>query len=172
MAACQNHRFAGKPSYNLRKNVEIQDDGAFLNEFSSQPIADQSGSKSDTDSDIEFDIDAVIVGSSSASDQNSVVSKLSLDVRGSEKAPGIECLSDPTHLDKALINAKILSQLDTIGKRLSATEINLASVSRPQAVVSSNFTTSHGAENLQKRLPDLHTVRHNKVHIGPNRELL
>ena len=41
MATRQKHRIAGKP-YNLRRKVEIpvelqvQDDGAFLNEFSSQ----------------------------------------------------------------------------------------------------------------------------------------
>ena len=63
---------AGKP-YNLRRKVEIpvelqvQDDGAFLNEFSSQPTPGQSGSKSDTDiqSDIDSDIDVLVNDSSS-----------------------------------------------------------------------------------------------------------
>ena len=79
MATRQKHRMAGKP-YNLRRKVEIpvelqvQDDGAFLNEFSSQPTPGQSGSKSDTDiesdidsdieSDIDSDIDALLNGSS------------------------------------------------------------------------------------------------------------
>ena len=69
---------AGKP-YNLHRKVKIhvelhvQDDGAFLNEFSSQPTPGQSGSKSDTD--IESDIDVLVNGSSSDSDHDSVTSK-------------------------------------------------------------------------------------------------
>ena len=61
MATRQKHRMAGKP-YNLHRKVEIpvelqvQDDGAFLNEFSLQPTPSQSVSKSDTD--IESDIDS------------------------------------------------------------------------------------------------------------------
>ena len=65
------NRMTGKP-YNLRRKVEIpvelqvQDDGAFLNEVSSQPTLGQSGSKSDVDieSDIETDIDALVNDSS------------------------------------------------------------------------------------------------------------
>ena len=81
MATRHKHRMAGKP-YNLRNKVEIpvelqvQDDGAFLNQFSSQRTPGQSGSKSDTDieSDIDSDIDALINGSSD-SDHDSVTSK-------------------------------------------------------------------------------------------------
>ena len=54
---------AGKP-YNLCRKVEIpvelqvQDDCAFLNEFSLQPTPGQSGSQSDTD--IESDIEMIL----------------------------------------------------------------------------------------------------------------
>ena len=72
MAAKQKHRIAGNP-YNLRKKgeirieIQLEDDSAFLNEFASQPIPGQSsGSKigSDTDStysdsSIGLDIDVV-----------------------------------------------------------------------------------------------------------------
>ena len=113
MATHQNHRTAGKP-YNLRRNVEIpfelqvQDDGAFLKEFSSQPTPGQSSSKCNTDieSDIDSDID-VLVNGSSDSDHDSVTSKCRLDVRKSESAPHVEQMSDLTSLDQALINAKI-----------------------------------------------------------------
>ena len=86
---------AGKP-YNLCRKVEIpielqvQDDGAFLNEFSSQPTTGQSDSKSDTESDIALDIDVPVNDSSSDSDHDSVVSKHRLDVRKSERAPLVE----------------------------------------------------------------------------------
>ena len=94
-----------------------------MNEFSSQPIPGQSGSKSDTDieSDIDSDIEALVNGSSD-SDHDSVTSKCRLDVRKSERAPHVERMSDPTSSDQALINAKILSQLDAIGKRLNVIE--------------------------------------------------
>ena len=113
MATRQKHRMACKP-YNLRRKVEIpvelqvQDDGAFWNEFSSQATPGQSGSKSDTDieSDIDSDIDALLNGSSD-SDHDSVTSKCRLDVRKSERAPHVERMSDPTSSDQALINAKI-----------------------------------------------------------------
>ena len=95
---------AGKP-YNLLRKVEIlvelqvQDDGAFLNKFSSQPPPGQSGSKSDTESDIEFDIDALANDSSSDSDHDSVVSKHRMDVRKSERAPPVKQMSDLTSSD-------------------------------------------------------------------------
>ena len=73
---------AGKP-YNLRRKVEIpvelqvQDDGAFLHEFSSQPTPGQSKVDSDIESDIDsdIDIDALVNGSSSDSDHASVALK-------------------------------------------------------------------------------------------------
>ena len=118
MVTRQKHRIAGKP-YNLRRKVEIpvqlqvQDDGAFINEFSSQLNPGESGSKcdSDTESDIDSAIDALVNGSSD-SDYDSVTSKCRLDVRKSERAPHVERMSDPTSSDQVLINAKILYQLD------------------------------------------------------------
>ena len=97
MATRQKHRMAFKP-YNLHRKVgipvelQVQDDSAFLNEFSSQPTPGQSGSKSDTD--IKSDIYALLNGSSD-SDHDSVASKYRLDVRKSERAPHVERMSDP-----------------------------------------------------------------------------
>ena len=42
-------------------------------------------------------------------------------------------MSDATNSDQALINARILSQLDAIGKRLNVIESNSASMSRPKS---------------------------------------
>ena len=176
MATHQKHRMTGKP-YNLRRKVEIpvelqvQDDGAFFNEFSSQPTPGQSGSKSDTDidSDIDSDIDALVNGSSD-SDHDSVTSKCRLDVRKSERAPHVEQMSDPTSSDQALINAKILSQLDAIGKRLNVIESKSVhkchskvrkSVCKPVAA-SSNLTVPQGEAHLQEKLSNFQTMRHHR----------
>ena len=149
-------------------NLQVQDDGAFLNEFSSQPTPGQSGSKSDTD--IESDIDALVNGSSSDSDHDSVTSKHRLDVRKSERAPHVEQMSDLTSSDQAFINAKILSQLDSIGKRLNVIKSKSApkssskvkkSVCKPVAV-SLNLTVPQGEANLQEKLPNLQTMRHDR----------
>ena len=94
-------------------------------EFSSQPTPGQSGSKSDTD--IQSDIDALVNDSSSDSDHDSVASKHRLDVL---RAPHVDRMSDATSLDQALINAKILSQVDTIGKRLNVIESKSVQKSR------------------------------------------
>ena len=148
---------AGKP-YNLRRKVEIpvelqvQDDGAFLNEFSSQPTPGQSGSKSDTDiqSDIDSDIDVLVTDSSSDSDHDSVASK------HKERAPHVDRNLDWTSLNQALINAKILSQLDAIGKRLNVIETKSVQKSRSKVkksvckpvIMSSNLTVSQGEADL------------------------
>ena len=159
MATRQKHRMAGSP-YNLRRKVEIpvelqvQDDAAFLNEYSSQPTPGQSASKSDTDiqRDIDSDIDALVNDSSSDSDHDSVTSKHRLDVRKSERAPHVDRMSDPTNSDQALINAKILSQIGAIGKRLNVIESKSVQKSRSKVkksvckpvAVSSNLTVSWG----------------------------
>ena len=156
---------AGKP-YNLHRKVEIpvelqvQDDGAFLNEFSSQPIPRQSGSKSDIDikSDIDSDIDLLVNESSSDSDHDSVTSKDRLDVRKSERAPHVEWMSDPTSLVQTLINAKILFQLDASGKHFNVIESKSVSKSRSKVkksvckplAATSNLTVSQGEANLQE----------------------
>ena len=155
---------AGKP-YNLCRKVEIpvelqvQDDGAFLNEFSSQPTPGQSKPDTDIESDIDsdIDIDALVNGSSSDSDHGSVALKHRLDVRKSERAPHVERKSDPTSSDQALINAKILSQLDT--KSRSRVK---KSVCKPIAA-SSNLTVSQGEADLQEKLPNLQTMRHDII---------
>ena len=64
----------------------------FLNEFSSQPTPGQSGSKSDTESDIEFNNDVLVNDGSSDSDHDSVISKHRLDVRKSERAPLVDII--------------------------------------------------------------------------------
>ena len=163
MATRQKHRMAGKP-YNLHRKVEIpvelqvQDDGAFLNEFSSQSTPGQSGLKSDTESDIEFDIDVFINDSSSDSDHDSVVSKHRMDVRKSERAPPVGRMLDPTNSDQALINAKILSQLDAIGKRFNVIERNCVykvkkSVCK-RVTASSNLIASQEEADLQENMPN------------------
>ena len=166
---------AGKP-YNLHRKVEIpvelqvQDGGAFLNEFSSQPTPGQSGSKFDTESDIEFDIDALVNDSDSDLDHDSVISKHRLDIRNSEKAPLVERMLDPTSSDQALINAKILSQLDAIGKHLNVIESKSVvkscskvkkSVCKPEAA-SSNLIASQGEADLQENLTNLQTIHHER----------
>ena len=62
-----------------------------------------------------------------------VVSKHRMDVSKSDRAPPVKRMSDLTSLDQALINAKSLSQLDTIGKCLNVIESN--SVHRSQSKV-------------------------------------
>ena len=126
MATRQKHRMACKP-YNLLRKVEIpvelqvQDDGAFLNEFSSQPTPGQSVQNLILRVIMNL-IDVLVNDSSSDSDHNLVISKHRLDVRKSERAPLVERMLDPTSSDQALINAKILTQLDAIGKRLNVIE--------------------------------------------------
>ena len=168
---------AGKP-YNLHRKVEIpvelqvQDDGVFLNEFFSQPTPGQSGSKSDTDieSDIDSDINALVNGSSSDSDHDFVTSKHRLDVRKSERAPHVEQMSNPASSNQALINAKLLSQLDAIGKRLNVIESKSVPKSHPKVkksvckhvTASSNLTVPHGEANLQEKMPNFQTMRHDR----------
>ena len=167
---------AGKP-YNLRRKVEIpvelqvQDDGPFLNEFSSQPTLGQSKADTDIESDIDIDIDALVNGSSSDSNHGSVALKHRLDVRKSERAPHVERKSDPTSSDQALINAKILSQLDAIGKRLNVIESKSVPKSRSRVkkfvckpiAASSNLTVSQGEADLQEKFPNLQTMLHDRI---------
>ena len=168
---------ASKP-YNLHRKVEIpvelqvQDDGTFLHEFSSQPTPGQSKVDTDIESDIDsdIDIDALVNGSSSDSDHGSVALKHRLDVRKSERAPHVEWKSDPTSSDQTLINAKILSQLDAIGKCLNVIESKSVPKSRSRAkksvckpiAASSNLTVSQGEADLQAKLPNLQTMQHDR----------
>ena len=124
-----------------------------MNEFSSQPTLGQSGSKSDTD--IDSDIDVLVNASSSDSDHDSVASKHRLDVRKSERTPHAERMSDLTSSDQALINV-IESQ--SVHKSRSKVK---KSVCKPVAA-SSNLTVSQGEADLQEKLPNLQTMRHDR----------
>ena len=84
-----------------------------MNEFSSQPTR-SVWLKSDTERDIEFNIDALLNIRSSDSEHDSVVSKHRSDVRKSERAPLFKRMTDPTSSDQALISTKILPQLGAI----------------------------------------------------------
>ena len=115
-------------------------------------------------------IDALVNGSSSDSDHDSVTSKHRLDFSKSERAPHVQQMSDSTSSDQALINAKILSQLDAIGKHLNVTECKSVPKSRSKVKESvhkpvaacSNLTVSQGEANLQEKLPNLQTMRHDR----------
>ena len=79
-------------------------------------------------------------------------------------------MSDPTSSDQALINAKILSQLDAIGKRLNVIESKSVHKSRSKVkksvckpvAASSNLNVPHGEAHLQEKLPNLQTLRHDR----------
>ena len=99
------------------------------------------------------------------------MSKHRLDVRKSERAPHVERISDPTSSDQALINAKILSQLDAIGKCLNVIESKFVHKSRSKVkksvckpvAASSNLTVSQGKADLQEKLPSLQTMHHDRL---------
>ena len=92
-----------------------------------------------------------------------------MDVRKSERAPHVRT-SDPTISDQALINAKILSQLDAIGKRLNVIESKSVPKSRSKVkksvckpvAASSNLTVAQGEADLHENLPNLQTMRHDR----------
>ena len=71
--------------------------------------------------------------------------------------------------DQTLINERILSQLDAIGKRLTAIEQSLASAAWPKAkkvtvrgTASSSLNGSFTEGDSVKKLPELHTLRHDR----------
>ena len=79
-------------------------------------------------------------------------------------------MSDPISSNQALINAKILSQLDSIGKCLNVIESKSVhkshskvrkSVCKPVAA-SSNLIVPQGEAHLQEKLPNLQTMRHDR----------
>ena len=73
-------------------------------------------------------------------------------------------------MDQPLINAKILSQLDAIGKRLNVIESKSVQKSRSKVkkyvckpvAASSNLTVSQGEADLQEKLPNLQSMRHDR----------
>ena len=146
MAAKQKHRTAGN-SYNLRRKVEIpielqlNNDNAFLNEFASQPEPGQSSkSRSDTDSNtsIDLEIGTLLSQESEDSVDESPVHVQTKKFKKSDRPSRFKNsrsreVMAGSQLDQTLINERILSQLDAIGKRLTAIEQSSASAARPKA---------------------------------------
>ena len=147
MAAKQKHRTAGN-SYNLRRKVEItiefqlNNDNAFLNEFASQPEPGQSSkSKSDTESDtsIDLEIGTLLSQKSEDSVEESPVHVHTKNLKKSDRpsrfknsrSREVTVGSQPDQTNQ--INERILTQLDAIGKHLTAIEESLASAARPKA---------------------------------------
>ena len=128
MAARRKQKQAGN-SYNLQNQVEIlikiqaEDDGTFLDEFSSQPSAGQvlSGlQSSDTDTsstDWGMAFQKSIDGSDFSDPQTKVKR---FKARSSERISHSRKEFDMS--DQTFINDRILSQLDAINKRLDAIE--------------------------------------------------
>ena len=128
MAAGKKQKQASNP-YNLRKKVEIpvelqiKSNHTFLNEFSGSG----SVSRSDTDSDIALLVENLVSCDGTESEDTSLVVKHNHDFKSSRKV--MRCKgkvkSDPrseVQLDQTLINQRILSQLNAIGKWLSIIE--------------------------------------------------
>ena len=178
MAARKKQKQASNP-YNLRNKLEIpvelqiESDDAFLNELS------RSGSisRSDTDSDIESLADTLVSRGSTDTDDTSPVSKHSHHFKTSRKTlrgKG-KVKSDPrseVQPDQTLINQRILSQLDAIGKRLSVIEssasVASSKVKKSSSVcgsttASSSLPSSSKEDTMHAKLPDLHTIRHDKL---------
>ena len=180
MAAKQKHRTAGN-SYNLRRKVEIpmevqlNSDNAFLNEFASQPEPGQSSkSRSDTESDtsIDFEIGTLLSQESEDSFDESPVHVQTKIFKKSDRPSHFKNLRSRevgSQPDQTLINERILSQLDAIGKRLTAIEQSSASAARPKAkkvtvrsTASSSLNGSFTEGDSVKKLPELHTLRHDR----------
>ena len=179
MAAKQKHRTAGN-SYNLRRKVEIpievqiDNDNAFFNEFASQPEPGQSSkSRSDTESDTSIDLDNTLLtqGSDDSLEESPVhvakFKKADRPSRFKNSRPRPDTVA--CQPDQNVINERILTQLDAIGKRLTAIEESLASAARPKAKkvvvrgsASSSLNGSFTKGDSVKKLPDLHTLRHDR----------
>ena len=181
MAAKRKHRMAGNP-YNLHKKAEIpveiqlQDDSAFFNEFASQPTPGQvSGSKtrSDTDStstdgSIGLDISGVVYSESDFDGSPVVKHRKNFKNCTQHHTDSTSKMSDEREKnlsDQALINQKILSQLDAIGKRLTVIENKSASpakskvkkLTKNKRAASSSLKHS-SVEEVGNNMPSLHTL--------------
>ena len=182
MAAKQKHRTAGN-SYNLHRKVEIpielqlNNDNAFLNEFASQPKPGQSSkSRSDTDSNTSTDLEIGTLLSQESEDSvdESPVHVQTKQFKKSDRPSRFKNsrsreVTAGSQLDQTLINERILSQLDTIGKHLTAIEQSSASAARPKAkkvtvmgIASSSLNGSFSEGDSVKKLPELHTLRHDR----------
>ena len=178
MATRKKQKQASNP-YNLRKKVEIlvelqiENDHTFLNEFS------RSGSVSrlDTESDIELIVDTLVSRGNTDSEDTSPVHKHTHDFKTSRKAMRGKgtVRSDPrsqVQSDQTLINQRILSQLDAIGKRLSVIESSASVASSKvknsdsvcgSTTASSSLPRSSQEDTMHAKLPSLHSIRHNKL---------
>ena len=184
MAAKQKHRTAGN-SYNLRRKVEIpielqlNNDNTFLNEFAFQPEPGQSSkSRSDTDThsntSIDLEIGTLLSQESEDSVDESPVHVQTKKCKKSDRPSRFKNLRSRevtagSKPDQTLINERILSQLDAIGKRLTAIEQSSASAARPKAkkvtvrdTASSSLNGSFSEGDSAKKLPELHTLRHDR----------
>ena len=206
MAARRKQKQASN-SYNLRNRVEIpielqaEDDSTFMqefnsqssavlsessdtddntcvNEFASQPCAGQvlrSSESSDTDTS-STDWNTVFQRSITGSDGSDSQTRVKrFKPRLPERVSQTKQKSDMS--DQAVINDRILSQLDAINKRLNAMESSgsaSGSVSKLHAAprgkkrsmktVSSNLKNS-GDKSVKKsdvKLPDLKSIRHDR----------
>ena len=129
-------------SYNLRRKVEIpievqlNSDNAFLNEFASQPEPGQSSkSRSDTESDtsIDLEIGTLLSQESEDSFDESPVHVQTKKFKKSDRNSRSKEVTAESQPDQTLINERIHSQLDAIGKPLTAIEQSSASAARPKA---------------------------------------
>ena len=159
MAANQKHRTAGN-SYNLRRKVEIpievqlNNDNMFLNE---------------SDTSIDLEIGTLLSQESEDSVEESPVHtknfKKSDRPSRFKNSRKVTVGSQP---DQTVINERILTQLDVIGKRLTAIEESSASAAQPKAkkvtvfTASSSLSGSFTEGDSVKKLPELHTRRHDR----------
>ena len=169
MAARKKLRQACNPC-KLWKKVEIpvelqlENANTFLNEFS------RSGSVG-----IESVVDNLVFHDSTKSEVTFPVVKHKHDFKTSRKVMCYrgKVMSDPRseiQPDQTLTNEKILSQLDAIGKQLSVIESS-ASVAHPKVknsacgrtTASSSLLSSSYEGNMHANLPELHTIRHDKL---------
>ena len=178
MAARKKQKQASNP-YHLQKKVEIpvelqiENDHTFLNEFSRSG----SVSRSDTESDIESIVDTLVSRGSTDSEDTSPVHKHTHDFKTSRKAMRGQgkVRSDPrseVQPDQTLINQRILSQLDAIGKQLCVIESSASVASSKvknsgsgcgSTTASSSLPCSSKEDTMHAKLPDLHSIRHNKL---------
>ena len=183
MTAKQKHRTAGN-SYNLRRKVEIptevqlNNDNGFLSEFASQPeLGPSSKSRSDTDGEsdtsIDLEIGTLLSQESEDSVNESTVHAQTKKIKKSDRpsrfknSRSMEVMAG-SQPDQTLINERILSQLDAIGKRLNAIEESSASAARPKArkvTASSSLNGSSTEGDSVKKLPELHTLRHDQDQV-------
>ena len=133
------------------------------------------GFRSDTESDIESLADTLVSHDSIESEDTSPIVRHQHDFKSSRKAlcekgklksdPGSEVQPDQT-----LINQRILSQLDAIGKRFSVIESSASGATSKvknsvcgSTTASSSLPSSSHEGNMNVKIPDLHTIKNDKL---------